>query len=280
MRRFQPLGDPYPDVTLSYLEHGPAGGEPVLCVHGLTRNAHDFDHLARALAERGRRVLAVDMVGRGRSSWLAEPSGYTVENYARHLARFHALMGLGPVDWVGTSMGGLIGIEVAANDLVPIRRLVINDIGPFVPDEALGMIRSYLGLDLRFASLAELEAHLRFIHAGFGPLSDADWHDLARHSAKETPEGWRLSYDPRIREAFQAHQGPIDVWAAWDRITCPTFVLHGADSPLLTTAVLEAMRQRGPKLEVVSLPGIGHAPALNTEEQIAIVARWLGVRGA
>lgn len=276
VRQYQPLGDPFADVSLGYLEHGPETGEPVLCLHGLTRNAHDFGRLARGLAARGRRVIAVDMPGRGKSSWLADPLGYKVENYARYVARFHDLLDLGPVDWVGTSMGGLIGIEVAANDLLPIRRLILNDVGPFVPAEALGMIRSYLGLDLRFASLEELEAHLRLIHAGFGPLSDAEWHDLARHSAKETPEGWRLSYDPAIRVAFEAHQGPIDVWASWDRIKCPTFVLHGADSPLLTRDVLDEMRRRGPKPEVVSLPGIGHAPALSTQEQIAIVARWLG----
>ena len=277
MRKFQPLGEPFPGITLSYLEQGPAEGEPVLCIHGLTRNAHDFDHLAEHLAARGRRVIAVDMVGRGQSSWLGDPDGYRIPTYAAHLARLHTLLGLGPVDWVGTSMGGLIGIEVAARNLVPIRRFVLNDVGPFVPAAALDMIRSYLGLDLRFSSLAEIEAHLRLIHAGFGPLSDADWAAMARHSSVKQPDGWRLSYDPAIRVPFQTDQGPVDVWADWDRVSCPSFVLHGADSMLLTFAILDQMRARGPRAEAVSLPGIGHAPAINTPEQIALVAGWIGV---
>lgn len=279
MRKVQPLGEPFPDVSLSYLERGDPAGEAVLCVHGLTRNAHDFDRLAEALAARGRRVLAVDMVGRGGSSWLPDPRGYAVEAYAAHLRRFHDLLGLGPVDWVGTSMGGLIGITVAAGPASPIRRLVLNDVGPFVARDALAGIAAYLGLDLRFASLAELEAHLRLIHAGFGALTDEDWREMARRSGRETADGWRLSYDPAIRVPFAeaAAAGDLDLWDAWDQVRCPTFVLHGADSPLLTAATLDAMRARGPRPVAVSLPGIGHAPALNTPEQIATVAGWLGV---
>lgn len=276
MRKSLPLGEPFPEVTLSYLEQGEPTGEPVVCVHGLTRNAHDFDHLAAALARRGRRVLAVDVVGRGGSTWLAEPMEYAVPVYARHLARFLERLEIGPVDWVGTSMGGLIGMEIAGGGAKSIRRLILNDVGPFVPQAALAGIRSYLGLDLRFASLAELEAHLRVIHAGFGPLTDADWRHMALHGSRETPEGWRLGYDPQIVVAFaQAAESDLDLWACWDRIDCPTFVLHGADSPLLTEAILDQMRQRGPRPEIATLPGIGHAPALNTPDQIAIVERWL-----
>lgn len=277
MRKFQSLGEAFPGIHLSYLEWGPATGEPVLCIHGLTRNAHDFDHLAEHLAARGRRVLAVDMVGRGQSSWLAEPEHYLVETYAAQLGRLHGLLELGPVDWVGTSMGGLIGIEVAAKGLLPIRRFVLNDIGPFVPAAALDLIRSYLGLDLRFRSLAEVEAHLRLIHATFGPLTDADWTAMARHGSVKEPDGWRLSYDPAIRVPFQASEGPMEVWDAWDRVGCPSFVLHGADSTLLTPAILAEMCDRGPRPAAVSLPGIGHAPALNTREQVELVAGWLGV---
>lgn len=280
LRRFLNLGLPFAGLRLGYLERGEPSGEPVLCVHGLTRNAHDFDTLALALAGRGRRVIAVDVAGRGRSGWLADPKGYTVPTYARHLRRFLELLGLGPVDWVGTSMGGLIGLEVAAEAPGIIRRLILNDIGPAVPPEALAGIRAYLGLDLRFSSLAELEAHLRLIHAGFGALSDAEWRRLARHSARRTPEGWRLRYDPAIREPFAAAaEEGIDLWEVWERVRCPVFVLRGAESPLLTEAVVAEMRRRGPPFELATVTGAGHAPALNTPEQVATVARWLGLPG-
>ncbi|MEK0082937.1 alpha/beta fold hydrolase [Benzoatithermus flavus] len=273
------LDGDFSGVTLSYLDRGdPGTPPPVVCIHGLTRNARDFDTLAEALAGRGRRVLAVDVAGRGGSSWLPDPSQYDVKVYARHLRRFLELLGLKEVDWVGTSMGGLIGIEIASSEKSPIRRFVLNDIGPFVPQQALAMIRAYLGLDLRFEDIAELEAHLRYIHAGFGQLSDAEWRHMAVTSSRETEEGLRLHYDPLIREPFaEAAEHDIDMWRQWDRITCPTFVLHGADSPLLTRETIEEMKRRGPEPEVVSLPGVGHAPALNTQEQIGIVARWLGL---
>lgn len=276
MRKFLPLGEPFGGLTLSYVEHGSDTGRTVLCVHGLTRNAHDFDALAEVLAARGRRVIAVDVVGRGQSDWLADPAEYAVPNYAAHLLRLLERLDLVAVDWVGTSMGGLIGMTVAAGETSPIQRLVLNDVGPYVPKPALALIRDYLGLDLVFPSLEALEAHLRVIHAGFGSLRDEEWRALARHSAKETPEGWRLGYDPRIREPFAAAANDdIDLWAVWDRIACPTFVVHGADSPLLTAAVLNEMRTRGPRPEVASFPGIGHAPALNTSEQIDTIVRWL-----
>ena len=274
------LGGEFGDLALGYTDWGdPQAARTVVCVHGLTRNARDFDALAAALAARGVRVVAVDVAGRGTSSWLDEPQGYTVPNYARHLRAFLAALGLAQVDWVGTSMGGLIGMTVAAEEDSPIRTLVLNDIGPSVPKEALGYIKTYLGLDLRFETLAELEAHLRAVHAGFGPLSDAQWHHLAVHSARETPEGWRLHYDPQIRVPFAEAAGEdIDLWAEWDRIRCPTHVLRGAESPLLTPATAEAMAGRGPRATVETVPGVGHAPALMAEDQIATVARWLGLK--
>ena len=272
------LGGDFGDLSLSWLDWGePQSARTVLCVHGLTRNAHDFDVLAQALADRGCRVIAVDVAGRGGSGWLEDPSQYQVPVYARHLRRFLDVLGLASVDWVGTSMGGLIALEVASGDASPIRRLVLNDIGPFVPQPAMAGIRAYLGLDLRFKDLAELEAHLRFIHAGFGPLTDAQWRHLAIHSSRETHEGLRLHYDPAIREPFvEAAEEDIVMWPQFDRVACPTFVLHGAESPLLTPATLEEMQGRGPRPETRTLPGIGHAPALMSPDQVAIVAGWLG----
>jgi pimeloyl-ACP methyl ester carboxylesterase len=266
-------------VELGYVDWGdPGAARTVVCVHGLTRNARDFDVLAQALAERGARVLAIDMVGRGRSSRLTDPSGYTVGNYAIHVARFLALLGLGRVDWVGTSMGGLIGMIVAAGEQTPIARLVLNDVGPFVPKSALADIRAYLGLDLAFASFDALERHLRAIHAGFGPLADDQWRHLARHSAREADGVWRLSYDPLIRVPYaETAAEDIELWETWDKIACPTLVLRGADSPILSAATAERMRASGPNAELASFAGIGHAPSLMVGDQIETVVRWLGL---
>ena len=271
------LGSDFADLELAYLDWGEQGASrTVVCVHGLTRNAHDFDVLAAALAARDCRVVAIDVAGRGCSGWLADPSRYEVPVYAAHLARFLDLLGLRDVDWIGTSMGGLIGMALAAGDTPPMTRLVVNDIGPFVADATLAQIRGYLGLDLVFKGMAELEAHLRLIHASFGQLTDAQWGALALHSSRATPEGLRLHYDPAIREPFiAAAEGNIDLWQLWDRIRCPTLVLHGAESVLLTGDVLDQMRQRGPAIEVVTFAGVGHAPALMSADQIAVIERWL-----
>jgi pimeloyl-ACP methyl ester carboxylesterase len=278
-RRSIELDGPFSGLSLSYLDWGESGaGRTVVCVHGLTRNAHDFDVLAEALAGRGCRVVAVDVAGRGGSGWLVDPALYAVPVYAAQLARFLELLGLSGVDWVGTSMGGLIGMVLAAGERPPLARLVLNDIGPFVAQQAMDQIRSYLGLDLKFKDLAELEAHLRLIHAGFGQLSDAQWQALALRSSRDTPDGLRLHYDPAIREPFLAAAAEgIDLWEMWDRIRCPTFVLHGAQSGLLTSATLEEMRRRGPPVETVTLEDLGHAPALMSGDQIRIIEGWLGL---
>jgi len=248
----------------------------VVCVHGLTRNARDFDALARALSDRAR-VLCVDVAGRGRSDWLADPAEYRVDVYARHLLRLLELEGARRVDWVGTSMGGLIGMAIAAGERSPIERLVLNDIGPFVPKEALGFIGSYLGLDLLFPTVEALEQHLRLIHAPFGPLTDEEWAHLARHSSRALPEGGvRLVYDPAIRVPFDtAAAEDMDVWPLYDRIACPTLVLRGTESRLLLPETAEEMTRRGPKARLVTFPGVGHAPALMAADQIEAVRGFL-----
>jgi pimeloyl-ACP methyl ester carboxylesterase len=272
------LGATFSDLRLHYTDWGdPSAPRVVVCVHGLTRNARDFDVLASALADAGARVVCVDVAGRGGSDRLPDPGEYRVDVYAAHLARLLEKLGLGRVAWVGTSMGGLIGMTLAAATAeagAPIERLVLNDVGPFIPKAALEMIGSYLGLDLLFPDAAALEQHLRLIHAPFGPLTDAQWAHLARHSAAASPGGGgvRLHYDPAIRQPFVA--GPVedaDLWPVYDAVRCPTLLLRGGESRLLLAETALEMTRRGPKARLVTFPGVGHAPALMAEDQIAAV---------
>jgi pimeloyl-ACP methyl ester carboxylesterase len=276
IRRIQVEG-PDRHYGLSYADWGAAGAaRTVVCVHGLTRSGRDFDHLARVLA-RDRRVICPDIAGRGLSDPLTEPEDYALPTYVGHMVQLLSALGLAAVDWVGTSMGGLIGMGVAAMEASPIRKLVLNDVGPFLPKTALQRINTYLGRDLRFASLDTLEAHLREIHAGFGPLTDAEWRHLAEHSAARREDGrFGLNYDQRLSQPMTT--GPIedvDLWPVWDEIRCPVLVLRGIDSDLLLPATAAEMTRRGPKAEVIEVDGTGHAPALMAKDQIAIVAAWL-----
>lgn len=254
----------------------PDAARSVICVHGLTRNARDFDPLAEALAERAR-VLCPDMPGRGGSDWLADPSDYELTVYADIVADLLQRLEIGSVDWIGTSMGGLIGMLVAARAPSPVRRLVLNDVGPLVPQAALAAIADYVGRDPRFDDLDALERHLRMIHAGFGDLDDRQWRRLARHSARPMPDGLlALAYDPRIASAFRAQaEGDLDLFETYDRLRCPTLVLRGETSPLLTPEIAQAMHTRGPRAELVEIAGAGHAPALMAPSQIALLRDWL-----
>lgn len=265
------------DVTIGYTEWGkPDAAQTVICVHGLTRNARDFDFLATALADRGARVLALNMVGRGTSSWLADPMGYIVPAYVGHVLQFLQEQHLESVDWVGTSMGGLIGMLIAAGETSPIRRLVLNDIGPFISQAALAQLKTYVGRDPRFATLKEAEDYLRDIHAGFGPLSDVQWHHLASHSVREVDGGLRLHYDPGIKVPYaQMADADVDLWALWEKIRCPTFLLRGSNSQLLTADTATRMTTTGPRATLATIAGVGHAPALMADEQIALIAGWL-----
>jgi pimeloyl-ACP methyl ester carboxylesterase len=263
---------------LSYADWGAQkkAARTVVCVHGLTRNGRDFDHLASVLQEDAR-VICPDMVGRGSSDPLADPEHYALPTYVGHMLQLLAKLELTAIDWVGTSMGGLIGMGVAASNVIPLRRLVLNDVGPFIPKAALDRINTHLGMDLRFATLDRLEAHLREIHAGFGPLSDAEWRHLAEHSARRRADGsLGLNYDQRL--AAPMKRGPIedvDLWPVWDEIKCPILVLRGARSDLLLAETAAEMTRRGPGAEVVEIAGTGHAPALMAKDQIEIVREWL-----
>ncbi|HEX9169350.1 MAG TPA: alpha/beta hydrolase, partial [Roseiarcus sp.] len=255
---------------------GPAGAPTLLCVHGLTRNGKDFDAIAEKLSARYR-VICPDMPGRGRSERLKNPAEYAYTTYVQDCAALIARLDVKTVDWLGTSMGGIVGMIVAAQPGNPIRKLVLNDIGPYLAKEGLERIASYVGLDPTFPSLEAFEAAMRKLASPFGPLTDEQWRKMAIDMAERKPGGgWGLAYDPRIADAFKA--GPIkdvDMWPMWDAIRSPTLVLRGADSDLLTHETAEEMTRRGPKTKLIELPGIGHAPALLSEDQTGAVRDFL-----
>jgi pimeloyl-ACP methyl ester carboxylesterase len=267
---------PHGFYRMAYVEWGEARGRTTVCVHGLTRNGRDFDALAAALADDGH-VVCPDMPGRGKSAFLAQAEDYSYPTYLGAIAALLARLDAAEIDWIGTSMGGIIGMAMAAMPKAPIRRLVVNDVGPLVPKPALERIAAYVGLDPSFPDLAALEAGLRVIHAPFGPLDDAQWHRLASHSARRKPDGsWGLAYDPKIAAVFKI--GPIvevDLWPLWDAIRCPVLALRGALSDLLSAEVAAAMTQRGPRASLIEFPGIGHAPALMASDQIAAIRDFL-----
>ena len=178
--------------------------------------------------------------------------------------------------WIGTSMGGLIGMILAAQPKSPLRSLVMNDVGPFVPKAALQRIADYVGLDNRFSSLASVENHLRKAYAPFGPLTDAQWAHLTVHGCRSIGDGtYGLSYDPGIAANVRLGVQDWDMWPLYDKITCPTMVIRGMDSDLLSESTAAEMARRGPKAQRLDIPGVGHAPALMDESQIAALEKWL-----
>ena len=263
---------------IAYLEWGdPRNRDVLVCVHGLTRSSRDFDDLARALCTRFR-VVCPDVAGRGDSDRLADASLYAVPHYVLDMVTLIARLDVEAVSWVGTSMGGLIGMALAAQAQSPIARLVLNDAGPVVTQGSLERIAGYLGTRMQFQSVEEAEAYMRAISAPFGPHSDAQWRFLTETWLRRNDDGtWRPHYDPRIAEAFRAAlpQKDLELWPVYDAIRCPTLVLRGEHSDLLTRETAGAMRLRGPKATVVEIRGVGHAPTLMHPDQIALVRDFL-----
>jgi pimeloyl-ACP methyl ester carboxylesterase len=259
-----------------YYEWGDAANpRVVVCVHGLGRNGRDFDVIAETLAAT-HRVLAVDMPGRGQSDWLADPNDYVFPTYLTTLTALVARSGADTVDWIGTSMGGLLGIVFAAQAKTPIRRLVVNDVGPKLEAAALARIGTYIGQDPTFATFAEIDAYIRVISAPFGLLSDAQWDHLSRTNVRTRADGrWGLAYDPGIAVPFRNAPAPADLWPLWDAIKCPALVLRGATSDLLSRDVADAMAARGPRPRVIEFAGVGHAPMLLDPAQIGPVVEFL-----
>ena len=267
----------------------PAHPHVVVCVHGLSRQGRDFDTLARALSTQAR-VICPDVVGRGRSEWLADPMGYQIPVYAADmlalLAHLHQSAPLQTLDWVGTSMGGLIGMVLCGQpDLplpVPVRRLVLNDVGPVIEWESLQRIGEYLGQPLRFASEQQAADLLWAVSSSFGPHTPEQWLQLSRPMVKALPDGSLvLHYDPAIALPFKAMQRNAAIaneamlWQLYDHIQARTLLLRGAQSDLLSPATAHAMGERGPRAATVEFAGVGHAPTLMAPDQVAVVQSFL-----
>lgn len=273
----------------------------VVCVHGLSRQARDFDVLAQALAPHAC-VVCVDVAGRGQSDWLADPMAYQIPTYVTDLAvllghlrqRHAAVTGTAEpyaltIDWVGTSMGGIIGITLAAQPVIGLRRLVLNDVGPVIEPASLLRIGEYLGVQRVYPSEQAAAAALWEISQTFGPHTPEQWLALSRPMLRAVQGGWTLHYDPDIAVPFKAllasgdmpavreamRAGESMLWQLYDAISAPTLLLRGADSDLLSHETAVAMTQRGPRAQLVEFAGVGHAPTLVADEQVRVVRSFL-----
>ena len=263
---------------MAYTEWGdPANPRVLVCVHGLSRVGRDFDNVARAMADEYR-VVCPDVAGRGRSNWLANPMLYQVPIYVSDMVTLLARLDADVVHWFGTSMGGLIGMGLASLAGTPISRMVLNDVGPLVTAASLLRIASYLGKPIRFESVAEAVTYVRSISAPFGPHTDEEWRFLTEIVLRADGDGWVLHYDPAIAIPFKsvdATGADMELWNIYDLITCPVLAVRGAESDLLTAATHAEMGSRGPRAELVTLPGVGHAPTFMHADQIAVAREFL-----
>src|SRR5262245_33859656 len=270
---------------MAYWEWGDPGNDRVLvCVHGLSRQGRDFDTLARVLCE-DYRVVCPDVVGRGRSDWLADPMGYVVPTYVADMVTLLARLNATTLDWLGTSMGGLIGLGLASLPGAPVRNLILNDVGPVVEPEAIARIGAYLGQRTRFASFDEAAEHLWSISQGFGPHTREEWVALTQPMLKpvqdEQGEGVVLHYDPKISVPFRAltpemaAAGVAALWERYDSLRTRTLLIRGAESDLLKRDTALAMTQRGPRATLKEIEGVGHAPTFVPPAQVALVKEFL-----
>jgi len=266
---------------MAYWEWGdPGSAHVVVCVHGLSRQGRDFDTLAQALLPHYR-VICPDVVGRGQSDWLRDPMGYGLPTYVADMVTLLARLDVQQVDWVGTSMGGLIGMALAALPGSPVRRLVLNDVGPVIQHQALQRIGQYLGLPVRWGSEQEAADYLWTISTGFGPHSPAQWLALTRPQLRADGDGFKPHYDPAIALPFRAitaeaaQAGQAQLWAAYDALRCETLLLRGAESDLLSSDTAQQMSQRGPRATLHEFIGVGHAPTLVQPDQVAVVRDFL-----
>ncbi|EAR59788.1 alpha/beta fold hydrolase [Neptuniibacter caesariensis] len=260
--------------NMVYHEWGSAENDRVIvCVHGLARNSRDFDELALALS-RDYRVVCPDIVGRGESDWLPAGQVYGLPQYLNDINTLLARLNVDQVDWIGTSMGGIIGMSLAALPNSPIKHLVLNDIGAFVPATALARISDYLG-DKRFETIEAVEAYMRNTYVAFKDLSDSQWRHLVKHGCKPLDDGsYCLHYDPAIAQATQAAVQDVDLWPVWSAVNIPQLLIWGEESDVLQEETVRKM-QANDKLDLYSVPGVPHVPSLMESDQIHRVQQWL-----
>lgn len=253
----------------------------LLCVHGVTRVSDDFDALARALVPYFR-VICPDVVGRGRSGWLRTAKNYQVQQYVCDMVTLLARVNAASLSFLGTSMGGMIGSVLASLPETPIRKLILNDIGPVLNGSAIGRIGQYIGQPIRFATFEEADQYIRTISVPFGEHTEEQWQKLSRDVLCQDKDGmWTRNYDLKLAASMQAvtpeqaQAMEAMMWATYDAISCPTLVLRGAESDLLTPETAQQMTQRGPKAKLVEFEKTGHAPTLLHADQIAVVKEFL-----
>lgn len=286
---------------MAYWEWGdPDNDRVLLCVHGLTRTGRDFDRLARRLAHEYR-VVCPDVVGRGRSDWLTEPAYYIVPQYVSDMVALIAKLNARELHWMGTSMGGMIGMTLAGLPgasagptqtgeptllMPPVSRLILNDIGPTLEASALARIGEYVSDPVDFEDFDAAVRYIRTVSAAFGPHSDADWRELTTHVVRQEDERWVRHYDPGLAAPFAqvsaaaAKAGEAILWRSFSAIACPMLLVRGAQSDLLSAATAGEMLRRNPNARLVELEGVGHAPTFMSEEQIALAADFLLQPGA
>jgi pimeloyl-ACP methyl ester carboxylesterase len=269
--------------TMAYREWGaPGNRRVVVCVHGLTRVGNDFDRLAQALADEFR-VVCPDVVGRGRSEWLRDPRCYGIPQYVADMVTLLARLDADSLDWVGTSMGGLIGMSLAGQPGAAVRRMVINDVGPTLDAAALARIGEYLGKPVRFASEDQAIDYISTISAPFGLKTRDEWREITLPVIKPAADGggWVMHYDPRIGEPFRATTpeaaatGEAALWGLYANIKAQVLLTRGANSDLLSAATAQRMTEIGPRARLVEFSGVGHAPMFMHADQIDVVRQFL-----
>ena len=276
---------------MAYWQWGnPQADHVVVCVHGLTRQGRDFDVLAKALLQQAGgniNIICPDVVGRGQSDWLSQPQGYQIPTYVSDILTLLKVLKPRVLDWVGTSMGGLIGMALCAHAHtvgVQVRRLVLNDVGPVIEWKALERIRSYLGQNMQFASLEQGLRAMQFLFQSFGPHSEEEWRALSMpmlHPVTDGGQVVKLHYDPAIAENFRSLTQEVSLqaeaiwWQIFDAISAPTLLLRGADSDLLTASTAHNMTQREPHAQLIEFAGVGHAPSLVVSDQVRAVTSFL-----
>lgn len=263
---------------MAYREWGdPQNPRVLVCVHGLTRNSLDFCHIADALSSTYR-VIAPDVVGRGESDFHPEPMAYNTLTYAADMVTLLARLNVETVDWLGTSMGGLIGMLLAGHPRSPIRCLILNDVGPILSKDALERIAGYVGNPYEFSDIETARRYARLIFTPFALPTEADWESLYESTFKATASGGcRFNYDRLIGQPLKQALlgGAVDLWPVYDRIQCPTLLVRGEQSDLLSVETATAMTQRGPRALLKTVAGVGHAPMFMSDDQIVIVRNFL-----